>query len=132
MKPDLSGHIGHYGVIKVGYFVVEKKKNQNYTTIRISIKFVYFLGYLLISNFFAWILDLSLDAIKKAGWHFRICKQKFSSPYRFWDMIFLSFLTLLNKKRFCQKGKVTNWILENKSGPLYMVLNRQLLVSKLF
>ena len=26
LKPDLSGHIGHYGGMKVGYFVVEKRK----------------------------------------------------------------------------------------------------------
>ena len=55
-----------------------------------------------------------------------------SSPYRFRDMVFLSFLTSLNKKQLCPKVKVTNIIIENKSGPLYMVTNRHFFVLRPF
>ena len=56
-----------------------------------------------------------------------------SGPNHFQDIgFFLSFLTSLNKKHFYPKAQVTNIITENKSDPLYMVTDKQLLVQKRF
>ena len=99
----------------------------------IAIKFVYFFCYLLISKIFCLEPWIESRCSKKSQLAFPNLWTKNVWPLPFPRYcFFLSFLTLINKKQFCPKAKVTNIITENKSDPLYMVTDKQLLVQKRF
>ena len=78
----------------------------------------------------AWNSKLTSDAIKKAGWHLRICERNFPKTHRFWNMNFLSFWTSLNKNWILLKIKVSYKIFKIWVGILLMAINGHLFISK--